>query len=56
MTTAQVETVPLDSASVMSLIESRFSCRAFLADKPIARQQVDEILRVASCAASSRPW
>ena len=59
MTMSQVKTVVQDSASVVSAIESRFSCRAFLRDKPVSRQQVDEILRIASCAASStntQPW
>ncbi|WP_228898437.1 nitroreductase [Acidovorax sp. Leaf73] len=56
---SQVKTVIQDSASVLSAIESRFSCRAFLRDKPVARHQIDEILRVASCSASStntQPW
>ncbi|PUA20752.1 nitroreductase [Glaciimonas sp. PCH181] len=56
---SQVKTVVRDSASVVSAIESRFSCRAFSHDKLVARQQVDEILRIASCAASStntQPW
>lgn len=59
MTTSQVKTVVQDSASVVSAIESRFSCRAFLPDKPVAREQVEEILRTARCAASStntQPW
>jgi nitroreductase len=56
---SQVKTVVTDPTSVVSAIESRFACRAFLPDKPVARQQVDEILRIASCAASStntQPW
>jgi nitroreductase len=56
---SQVNSVVRDSASVVSAIESRFSCRAFSPDKPVARQQVDEILQIASCAASStntQPW
>jgi nitroreductase len=59
MTMSQVKTVVRDSASVVAAIESRFSCRAFSPDKPVARRQVDEILRIASCAASStntQPW
>lgn len=59
MTMSKVKAVVRDSASVVSAIESRFSCRAFLAGKTVARQQVDEILRIASCAASStntQPW
>ena len=59
MTMSQVKTVVQDSASVVSAIKSRFSCRAFLRNKPVARQQIDEILRIASCSASStntQPW
>lgn len=59
MTMSRVKTVVQDSASVVSAIESRFSCRAFLRDKPVARQQIEEILRIASCSASStntQPW
>ncbi|WP_414930066.1 nitroreductase [Variovorax sp. Root434] len=59
MTMSQVDAVVQDPASVVSAIESRFSCRAFLRDKPVARQQIDEILRIASCSASStntQPW
>lgn len=59
MTLSQVKTVVRDPGSVVSAIQSRFSCRAFLPDKPVARQQIDEILRNASCAASStntQPW
>lgn len=59
MTMSQVKTVVQDSASVVAAIESRFSCRAFLRDKPVARQQINEILQIASCSASStntQPW
>ncbi len=59
MTMSQVKTVVQDSASVVSAIESRFSCRAFLRDRPVARAQIEEILRIASCSASStntQPW
>ena len=59
MTMSQVNAVVEDPASVISAIESRFSCRAFSPDKPVSRQQVEEILRIASCAASStntQPW
>jgi len=59
MTMSQVNAIVEDQAGVISAIESRFSCRAFSPDKPVLRQQVDEILRVASCAASStntQPW
>nr|WP_309969399.1 nitroreductase [Variovorax guangxiensis] len=54
-----VDAVVRDPTSVIAAIESRFSCRAFLRDKPVPRQQIDEILRIASCAASStntQPW
>jgi nitroreductase len=59
MIMSQVKAVVPDPTSVVSAIESRFSCRAFARDKPVARKQVDEILRIASCAASStntQPW
>jgi len=59
MTMSQVYADVRDPASVFSAIESRFSCRAFSPGKPVSREQVDEILRVASCAASStntQPW
>ncbi|MCK1513212.1 nitroreductase [Bradyrhizobium sp. 190] len=48
-----------DPASVVAAIESRFSCRAFNHSKPVARHQVEDILRIASCSASStntQPW
>lgn len=56
---SQVKTVVQDPGSVVSAIESRFSCRAFLPDTPVAREQIEEILRISSCAASStntQPW
>jgi nitroreductase len=59
MTMSQVNAALQDPAGVIAAIESRFSCRAFSPDKPVSRQQVDEILRIASCAASStntQPW
>jgi nitroreductase len=59
MTMPPVNAVVEDPAGVISAIESRFSCRAFSPDKPVSRQQVDAILRAASCAASStntQPW
>jgi nitroreductase len=59
MTRSQVNTVVEDPASVLAAIESRFSCRAFAPDKPVSREQVVELLRAASCAASStntQPW
>lgn len=59
MTMPPINAVVRDPASVLVAIESRFSCRAFLRDKPVERHQIDEILRVASCSASStntQPW
>ena len=59
MTGSQVATVVADPASVDAAIESRFSCRAFLRDKPVARHLIEEILAVASRAPSgtnTQPW
>ena len=59
MKTSQVATVVADAASVDAAIESRFSCRAFLRDKPVPRPLVEDILRVASRAPSgtnTQPW
>lgn len=59
MITSQVTAVVQDPASVDCAIESRFSCRAFLRDKPVPRQHIEDILRVASRAASgtnTQPW
>lgn len=45
--------------NIEEAIESRFSCRAFLRDKPVARRDIEDIIRVASSAASStntQPW
>src|SRR6185437_10027506 len=56
---SQVKSVVQDPASVVTAIASRFSCRAFLRDKPVARGDIEEILRVASRAASgtnTQPW
>jgi nitroreductase len=42
-----------------SLIENRQSIRQFLKDKPVTRQQLDELLTAAMCAPSAcntRPW
>jgi nitroreductase len=55
----QVGTVIGDMASVDAAIASRFSCRAFLRDKPVARHLIEEILTVASRAPSgtnTQPW
>ena len=59
MNPSQVTTVVEDPASVDAAIESRFSCRAFLRDKPVARETIADILRVASRAPSGtnhQPW
>jgi nitroreductase len=56
---SQVNTVIADPASVDAAIESRFSCRAFLRDKPVPRAMIEDILRVASRAPSGtnhQPW
>lgn len=59
MTALQVTTRVEDPASVDAAIESRFSCRAFLRDKPVPRDVIEDILRVASRAPSgtnTQPW
>jgi nitroreductase len=59
VTASQVSTVIEDPASVDAAIESRFSCRAFLRDKPVPRDVIEDILRVASRAPSgtnTQPW
>ena len=59
MNQAQVTTRVADPASVEAAIESRFSCRAFLRDKPVARSTIEDILQVARRAASgtnTQPW
>ena len=59
MKPSQVATVVADPASVDAAIESRFSCRAFLRDQPVARAVIEEILSVASRAPSgtnTQPW
>ncbi len=59
MTMSQVDAAVRDPASVVAAIESRFSCRAFSPDRPVSREHVEEILRIASCTASStntQPW
>ena len=55
---SQVRTVITDPASVDAAIESRFSARAFL-PRPVAREQIQHILQVASRAPSgtnTQPW
>lgn len=59
MNPSQVSTPVEDPASVDAAIESRFSCRAFLRDKPVPRETIEAILRVASRAPSGtnhQPW
>jgi nitroreductase len=59
MTQAQVSTVVNDPPSVDAAIESRFSCRAFLRDKPVPRALIEEILALARRAPSGtncQPW
>jgi nitroreductase len=59
MNSPQVATVVADAASVDAAIESRFSCRAFLRDREVPRQVIEDILRVASRAPSgtnTQPW
>ena len=59
MNTSQVATVVADPASVDAAIESRFSCRAFLRDKPVPRQTIEAILEVARRSPSgtnTQPW
>jgi nitroreductase len=57
--TSKAAAVVSDPGSVVAAIESRFSCRAFERDKPVDRREIEEILRVASQAASgtnTQPW
>ena len=59
MSTSQVATVVADPGSVDAAIASRFSCRAFLRDRAVPRDTIDEILSVASRAPSgtnTQPW
>jgi len=59
MTPSQVTAVVADPASVDTAMASRFSCRAFLRDRPVARSLIEEILAVASRAPSgtnTQPW
>ena len=59
MNPSQVSTPVEDAASVDAAIESRFSCRAFLREKPVPREAIEAILRVASRAPSGtnhQPW
>ncbi len=55
---SQVSTVVADARSVDDAITSRFSARAFL-PRPVERQTIEDILRVASRAPSgtnTQPW
>lgn len=59
MPTSRVTAVVNDPDSVVSAITNRLSCRAFERDKPVDRSDIEEILRVASQAASgtnTQPW
>lgn len=59
MVTARLTTVVNDPTSVEAAIESRFSCRAFLRDKPVSRNDIEGILHVARQSASgvnTQPW
>lgn len=59
MSPSQVATVVADAASVEAAIASRFSCRAFLRDKPVPRPLIEQLLQVASRAPSgtnTQPW
>ena len=59
MATSRATTVVKHRASVEAAIESRFSCRAFLRDKPVARSDIEGILHVARQSASgvnTQPW
>ncbi len=59
MTPSRVATVVADPGSVDAAIASRFSCRAFLRDRPVPRQTIEEILALARRAPSgtnTQPW
>lgn len=59
MSPSQVSTVVEHPASVDAAIESRFSCRAFLRGRPVAKALVEDILQVARRAPSgtnTQPW
>jgi nitroreductase len=59
MNPSQVATVVADAASVDAAIASRFSCRAFLRERAVPREVIEEILAVASRAPSgtnTQPW
>lgn len=59
MSVSQVTAAVEHPPSVDTAIESRFSCRAFLRDRPVARATIESILRVARRAPSGtnhQPW
>jgi nitroreductase len=59
MTTSAVTAVVADPASVDTAIETRFSCRAFLRDKPVERDKIEHILsgaRRAPSGTNTQPW
>ncbi|MDB5753035.1 MAG: nitrobenzoate reductase [Ramlibacter sp.] len=59
MNALPVTTVVADPASVDAAIASRFSCRAFLRERPVPRALIESILDVASRAPSgtnTQPW
>lgn len=59
MNALPVDTAVADPASVQAAIASRFSCRAFLRDKPVPRATIEAILEVAARAPSgtnTQPW
>jgi len=58
-TSDKVRTRIADAASVSAAFESRFSARAFLRDKPVDREVIEDILRLAARAPSgtnTQPW
>ena len=58
-TISQVATIVADPASVDAAIGSRFSCRAFLREREVPRELLQEILDVAARAPSgtnTQPW
>ena len=59
MDSLKVATTGQDMESVDAAIESRYSCRAFVRDRRVARCDIEDILRVASRSASgtnTQPW
>lgn len=59
MKTSHVTAVVADPASVDTAVETRFSCRAFLRDKPVPREKIEHIIDLARRAPSgtnTQPW